>query len=236
MSLEQQVTALVASANALTGAVNGKIAQIDQKTQENTAKVDSELSKIQTKLPRIVITKNQVLSINPDTGLPAGMSIHERVTTTLYMTINNWDVKSAENMQLLQQMEQDMGVDLRKTAHYRREFNIFKMKWDNHIGWVAFPLAADDFNATSIPVNTFITLGAFVKVLSGGVKFAWAEGSQIGKWVFCNSKLVPSGFGSYLNLHPITTTESGELLVALPAAITGHIDDGGQWFPNVGLN
>lgn len=47
MSLEQQVTALVASANALTGAVNGKVGQIDQRmnnaeTQFNVFKLDAD--------------------------------------------------------------------------------------------------------------------------------------------------------------------------------------------------
>lgn len=227
--------AQTAASQALSQEVAGKMAAIDQKTHENTAKVDSELAKIQTKLPRIVITKNQVLDINSETGLPYGMSIHEKVIVTPYMTISNWNMKPSDQMEVLQQMEQDMGVDLRKTDYYRREFKILKMKWNDHLGWLAFPQAADDPNATSIPVNTFITLGAFVKVLSGSLQHAWADGSQLGKWFFCNTKIVPSGFGQYLNLHPVTTSSSGEILVALPAAITGHIDSAEQWFPNINL-
>jgi hypothetical protein len=40
MSLEQQVTALVSSANALTGAVNTKISQIDAALNESTQKIE----------------------------------------------------------------------------------------------------------------------------------------------------------------------------------------------------
>lgn len=235
MSLEQQVTALVASANALTGAVNGKIAQIDQKTAENTAKVDTELARILTKLPRIIITKNQVLDTDLSTGLPKGLSVNANVTVTEYMTMSQEAVKPSEQIALLEQMEADMGADLRKYAFWRRPFKIVKISWINSPTWLAFPQAADDSSAVSIPVNTFITLGAFVKVLSGTIDGAWANNNQGGKWTFCNTKLTPSGFGSYMNLHPIPTSATGELLVALPAAITGHIDIAGEWFANVNL-
>lgn len=235
MSLEQQVSSLVTAANKLTGAVNGKMAEIDKKTAENSAKVDSELAKIQTKLPRIIITKNQVLDLDTDTGLPIGMSVHSKVTVTEHMTITGSNVKPAEQMQILEEMQSDMNCNLRTTSHYRRHFKILKMAWVDTPDWLAFPQSADDPNLSSIPVNSFLTLGAFVKVLSGSVRGAWANGSTTGKWVFCNIKLSPSGFGTYLNLHPIPNTPTGELLVALPAAITGHIDSPENWFPNINL-
>ncbi|EMC2457134.1 hypothetical protein VB891_002259 [Vibrio cholerae] len=235
MSLTQDIANMVQAANNLTAEVAGKMSEIDQKTAENSAKVDAELAKIQTKLPRIIITRNQVLDLDSGTNMPLGMSVNAGVTVTEYMNITGNSVKPAEQIALLQEMEADMGCSLRKTAYYRRGFRILKMSWSGSPSWLAFPQAADDPQLTSIPVNTFITLGAFVKVLSGSLAEAWAAGSKTGKWVFCNSKLSPAGFGSYLNLHPIPTTPTGEVLVALPAAITGHIDDAGQWFPNVNL-
>lgn len=235
MSLEQQVAALVQASNNLTGAVNGKIQEIDQKTAENSAKVDAELAKIQTKLPRLVMTHNQVLDIDSGTGLPIGMSVHSKVTVTEYMTITQNNVKPSDQMALLEEMQTDMKCNLKPTAYYRRPFKILKMSWTDSPEWIAFPQAVDDPATSSIPLNTFITMGAFVKVLSGALSGAWANGNQTGKWVFCNSKLSSSGFGAYFNMHPIPTTPSGEILVALPAAITGHIDDAGQWFPNINL-
>lgn len=231
----QETAALIESVNQMTATVAGKMAQIDQKTAENTAKVDSELAKILTKLPRIVITLNQALDANPDTGFPKGMSINSGVTVAIHMAMTQNAVRPAEQLAILQEMEADMGTSLSKVSHWRRPFRIWKMSWVNKPGWLAFPQSADDPSATSIPLNTFITMGAFVKVLSGSVAGAWAQGSQLGKWVFCNTKLSPTGFGSYVNLHPIPTSDSGEILVALPAAITGHIDSPSQWFANVNL-
>lgn len=235
MSLEQQIGALVKASENLTGAVNGKIGEIDKHLEVNTAKVDQELAKIQTKLPRIIITRNQVLNLDAETGLPTGMAIHSKVTVTEYMTISGTAIKPAEQLALLQEMEQDMKTDLRKTSYYRQGFKVLKMSWVDSPTWLAFPHAADDPNLSSIPVNTFLTLGAFVKVLTGNLNHSWATGSQLGKWVFSNTKLNPAGFGCYANLHPIPGSPSGEVLVALPAAITGHIDSPAQWFPNINL-
>ena len=235
MSLEQQVTALVEASNNLTSAVNGKIQEIDQKTAENTAKVDSELAKIQTKLPRIIITRNQTLEF--ESGFPKNFAINSNVTVTEHMFIDQNNVKSPEAVALLQEVMGDTGCDLKPNAHYRKGFRVIKISWSNSPSWLAYPHAADDPNALSIPRNTFLTLGSFTKLLSGSLSSAqaWATGATLGKWVFCNRKLSPAGFGSYEYLHPIPSSASGEMLVMLPAAITGHIDDGSQWFPNVSL-
>lgn len=231
----QEVGQLIDSVNELTETVAGKMGEIDQNLADSTAKVDQELAKVQTKLPRIIITRNQVLALDADTNLPIGMSVNGNVTVTEYMKISSHAVKPSEQLALLQEMETDMGANLKKTSYYRQGFNVLKMSWVNNAPWLAFPHAADDPNLNSIPVNTFLTLGAFVKVLSGNIGGSWATGAQLGKWVFCNTKLSPRGFGSYENLHPIPGSATGEVLVAFPAAITGHIDDAGQWFPNVNL-
>ncbi|EII3125343.1 hypothetical protein [Vibrio parahaemolyticus] len=226
---------LIESNRRLTETVENKVSEIDQSLANAEQKIDDELNKIQTKLPRIIITRNQFLDLDADTGLPIGMSINGNVTVTEHITITQHNVKSAEQLALLEEMETDMGCNLRKTSYYRRPFKVLKMSWTNSAGWLAFPQAADDAGATSIPVNSFITLGAFVKVLSGSVSGAWSSGNKLGQWVFCNSKWNPAGFGAYSNLHPIPSSESGELLVALPAAITGHVDTPEQWFPNISL-
>lgn len=231
----QETAALIEAVNQMTATVAGKMGQIDQKTAENTAKVDAELAKILTKLPRVVITLNQALDPNTETGLPKGMSVHSGVSSVIHMTMTSNSVRPADQLAILQEMEADMVTNLRKTAYWRRTFRIWKMSWVNKPSWLAFPQSADDPTATSIPLNTFITMGAFVKVLSGSIGGAWADGCQLGKWVFCNKKLSPTGFGSYTHLHPIPNSDSGEILVALPAAITGHIDTPAEWFANINL-
>ncbi|HFQ4969127.1 TPA: hypothetical protein ACGUUK_002680 [Vibrio vulnificus] len=232
MSLTQDIANMVQAANNLTDEVAGKMSEIDQKTAENTAKVDSELAKIQTKLPRLIMTRNQELDF--DAGFPKNFAINSNVTVELYMQIGGNDVKSPEAVALLQEVMADTGFNLKPTAYYRRGFNVIKVSWVNSPAWLCYPHAADDPEARSIPSNTFYTLGSFTKLLSGGLSSgSWATGSELGKWKFCNYKASPAGFGAYSYLHPIPNTPTGEMLVFLPAAITGHIDDGGQWFPNI---
>lgn len=230
----QEVADLIQSVNDLTGTVAGKMSEIDQKTAENSQKVDDELAKIQTKLPRMVMTKNQALDF--DGGIPKDFAIGSNVTVTEHMVISNSNVKSPEAVALLQEVMADTGFDLKPTAHYRRGFRVIKIAWTNSPSWLCYPHAADDPTSLSIPRNTFFTLGSFTKLLSGSLSAAsWATGATLGKWVFCSAKQSPGGFGAYSYLHPIPSSPSGEMLVFLPAAITGHIDNGGEWFPNVML-
>ncbi|MCS6133989.1 hypothetical protein G3496_03500 [Shewanella baltica] len=226
--------AQTAASQALSQEVAGKMGQIDQKTHENTAKVDSELAKIQTKLSRIVMTRNQELDF--EGGFPKSFAVSANVTIELYLAVTEHNVKSPDAVALLQEVMQDTGFNLKPMAYYRRGFNVIKISWVNKPGWLCYPHAADDAQSLSIPLNTFYTLGSFTKILSGGLLSgaeAWAKGAELGKWKFCNFKASPSGFGAYSYLHPIPSTPTGEMLVFLPAAITGHIDDGSEWFPNI---
>lgn len=230
-----EFNALIESNRRLSEVVENKVAEINQATANNSAKVQEELGKIQTKLPRVVITRNQELEF--ESGFPKNFAINRDVTVTEHMFISNSNVKSPEAVALLQEVMGDTGFNLKPTAHYRKGFRVIKISWQNSPSWLAYPHAADDPQALSIPRNTFLTLGSFTKLLSGSLSSAkaWAEGATLGKWVFCNKKLSPAGFGSYEYLHPIPSSPSGEMLVMLPAAITGYIDDGSQWFPNVAL-
>lgn len=230
----QEIGALVKSVNDMTATVVGKMSEIDKKTTENTAKVDSELAKIQTKLPRLIMTKNQELEF--EGNYPKSFAISSNVTVTLHLSVEGSDVKSPEAVALLQEVMRDTGINLKPTSHYRRGFSVIKVAWANSPAWLCYPHAADDSSALSIPQNTYFTLGSFTKLLSGGLAVgSWASGAELGKWKFCIKKASPAGFGAYSYLHPIPSTPTGEMLVFLPAAITGHIDNGGEWFPNIKL-
>ena len=240
MSLEQQVTALVSASNNLTSAVNGKIKEIDKKTAENTAKVDSELKKIQTKLPRIVMTQNQILASADNSAFPDNFSIGAGVTAEVFKFISGTpEGRDASQIALLQEIERESGVSLNTRNHYRQGFFIYKLSWSadaNSSGWLAYPRSADNPELANVPTNTFFTVGAFVKVLSGDLSHdAWGNGNVVGSWKFCTSKFEPMNFGSYTHLHPYRRSNAGEVLVFLPAAITGHIDNGENWFPNIVL-
>lgn len=228
---------LMESVRKQTEAVEGSMAKIDENLKESTIKVDRELSKIQTKLPRLIMTKNQELEF--EGNYPKSFAINSNVTVTLHLSVEGSNVKSPEAVALLQEVMRDTGFDLKPTSHYRSGFSVIKVAWANSPTWLCYPHSADNPSALSIPKNTFLTLGSFTKLLSGGLRAgssgSWAADAVLGKWKFCTLKAAPSGFGTYNYLHPIPSTPTGEMLVFLPAAITGHIDNGGEWFPNIKL-
>ena len=236
MSLEQQIGALVKASENLTGAVNGKIGEIDEQLRLSIDKINQHLDVTKTMLPRILMTMNQTLVAGDDL-LPLNFNVNANVTVTKVIDIAEGPgSRDIAQKQMLQEIEMDLNVDLRINEFYRKSFSIYKLAWSNNVGWLAFPVAADDKLSPRVPLNTYFTIGAFVKIVSGSLGGAWANGAVFGKWCFCSTKNSPAGFGTYTNLHPITNTESGEILVALPAAITGHIDNATEWFPNIELN
>lgn len=235
MSLEQSLANVVQAANQLTDAVNGKMAQIDQHQAQSTAQINQQLEAVKLMLPRLVFTKNQILTIDNATNLPKNFSLNANVTATFVMGIAaNPAARNADQIAMLQEIEAATGANLQKTSYYREGFNIIKLSWtSDDAGFLAYPQASDSPSQAAVPLNTYFTIGAFVKVLSGSVTGSWATGAELGKWKFCSAKFNPSGFGRYTHLHPYRGAAPGELLVALPAAITGHIEHPIHWFPNI---
>ncbi len=238
MSLEAQIAALVQASNNLTSAVDGKIGEIDNHLNQSTQEINRQLEQTKYMLPRIVITQNQSLSVPSGQSLPSGLSIHTEVACSVYKTIPS-DIRhrTAEHIALLQEIERDTSANLRINEFYRKDFNIVKLSWASMAApissWLAFPNSVDSDTIPSVPLNTFLTVGALVKVLSGSISGAWGTGARLGKWTFCNERLSPSGFGTYTHLHSMRNSQSGEILVAFPAAITGHIEKLENWFPNI---
>lgn len=238
MSLEAQIAALVQASNNLTSAVNNKIGEIDAHLEKSTGEINQQLEQTKFMLPRICITKNQVLNADEVGQLPKFFSVHHEVSCSLYKSIPPAPAnRDASHIALLQEIEREVGADLRINENYRDGFNIYKLSWAANAapasGWLAFPHSVDSSTNPFISLNTFLTVGSLVKVLSGSVGGAWATGARLGQWTFCNYLLSPQGFGVYINLHPMRNSQSGELLVALPAAITGHIGKLENWFSSV---
>ncbi|SKA57908.1 hypothetical protein [Photobacterium toruni] len=236
MSLEQQIGALVKASENLTGAVNGKIGEIDKHLQQSTEQIQGEINNLRSMLPRIIITKNQVLKVNSGERFPSGFSVHSDITLELYKSISaDPQSRQSDAISLLAEIENDIGFDIRKTDYYRQPFNIYKLKWTQGTTWLAFPQSSDGVGLNdAIPLSSFLTIGAFVKVISGSIRGAWGEGAIEGKWKFTGHRTTGgSWFGSYTHLHPMRNTSNGELLVALPAAITGYIEKPADWFDNI---
>lgn len=240
MSIENQLAETVLACNRLTTAVNNKITEIDQQMAQCITKINNQLNQTLYLLPRIVITHNQQLEINEEdpNKHPYHFRVHEDVTASFYRRIQaDPKNRTADQIALLQEMGEDIGVNMNTNNHFRMPFNVIKLSWSQRQpqgNWLAFPNTADSASS-AIPLNTFVTIGAFVKVLRGEVSGVWCDGSRLGKWTFCRAQIAPAGFGRYTHIHPYRNSDRGEVLVALPAAITGYIDNPEQWYPNIEL-
>lgn len=243
MSLETQIAALVTAANNLTAAVNGKMGQIDQKVIDAKAAYDAQLANVKSILPRMAVTRNFRMRNTVTPALIDNWGIHAEVTASLLMNISATSEatgRPAANLLKLAEIEADVkeqfpDFSISKSAHYRNDFNIWRMQWTANasgVNYLAFPHAADGDQAASVPRNSYLTVGGFVKIVEGGVvSQRWAKGAQLGKWRWCNDIQGPSrDFGSYNHLHPNRNTPAGIVEIALVGAVTGVVEHPGEWF------
>ena len=223
---------------ALTDTVEGHTGKINQTLEAAITALNSKTDKFESYLPRICITNNPFLDFDSETQLPIGLYIHSDVTVELYETISGSpSLRTQEQLNILDDIEGDMGIDIRKNEYYHRGFNIVKLSW-NSLGssdWLAFPSFIGEY-ASSIPTQNKFTIGAFVKVLSGEITGYWGTGADRGIWHFGRSSINPSdAFGRYTHAHPSRKSDAGEILLALPFATTGHIESANHWFPQISV-
>lgn len=243
MSLETQIASLVTAANNLTTAVNGKMGQIDRKVLDAKAAYDAQLANVKAILPRMAVTRNFRMrnTINP--ALIDHWGIHAEVTATHLMNIASTSEatgRPASNILKLAEIEADVkeqfpDFSISKSGHYRNDFNIWRLQWAANasgINYLGFPHAADGDQAASVPRNSYLTIGGFVKIVEGSVvSQRWARGAQLGKWRWCNDIQSPTrDFGAYNHIHPNRTSPAGIVEVALIGAVTGVVEHPGEWF------
>ena len=241
--MEQQLPAVVSAANNLAGVVTGKVDEIDKAVANARLAYDSQLLDLKSKLPRLAVTKNFNLYPNADATLIDGWGIHGEVVCTKLRSITTESQATGRpqaDVDFMLKVQADIreqfpGFDIRANEYWRTVVNVWQMKWaTSGVGpWLAFPYTVDTAlsNGTrSIPLNSYITMGAFVRVLEGSVTGAWSVGAEKGKWRWCSTVVAPTElFGAYYHLHPMRTSSSGVVEVMLAGACTGVVTNPGDW-------
>jgi len=241
--MEQQLTAVVSAANNLAGVVTGKIDEIDKAIANARLAYDSQLLDLKSKLPRLAVTKNFNLYPNADATLIDGWGIHGEVVCTKLRSITTESQATGRpqaDVDFMLKVQTDIreqfpGFDIRASEYWRTVVNVWQMKWaTSGVGpWLAFPYTVDTALANgtrAIPLNSYITMGAFVRVLEGSVTGAWSVGAEKGKWRWCSTVVAPTEvFGAYYHLHPMRTSSSGVIEVMLAGACTGVVTSPGDW-------
>ncbi|MNE40050.1 hypothetical protein D3C80_1340370 [compost metagenome] len=249
MSLETQIAALVSAANNLTGNVSGKIAEIDAALVAAGVTYNAQLEDLKNRLPRLLVTKNYRMLDADANGLPDNWGQHAEVTATKVRTISSLSEaagRPAEDIALLAQIEADVrevypDFDIRKSSYYRAAFNVWQYQWTQNAstGYLSYPVATDQQvtgDPGHLPLNSYVTVAGFVKVIEGGLTGMWANGATLGKWRWCSLVINPTKqFGVYSALHPMRVGNTGLAQVALCGAATGVISHPASWGAMLGL-
>ncbi|WPN99465.1 hypothetical protein [Pseudomonas sp. MUP55] len=249
MSTEQQLTAVVNAANALTNVVTGKIDEIDRVLSEANAKYDEQLSSLNSRLPRLAVTKNFHMQPDSTEKLIDGWYVHTEVTATKVRTITQQAQSAGRpdaDVEFMRQVQADVreqfpDFDIKSAGYWRNTVNVWQMKWsaNDSLTWLAFPASIDAgrlSGTTPVPLNNCMTMGAFVRVNEGSIEGAWANGNKKGKWRWCSTLFLPDNvFANYMHVHPTRSSVTGSVDVMLAGACTGVITTPNDWGTLLGL-
>lgn len=243
MSTEQQLAAVVSAANNLTTMVSGKVGEIDSALAEARKKYEEQLLSLNRRIPRMAITKNFHMASDATGKLIDGWYVHTQVTATKVRTITQASQSAGrpqEDVDFMRKVQADVsekfpGFDIWSAEYWRNPIHVWQMKWseDSVSPWLAFPCAIDMdrlSGTTPVPLNTYMTIGAFVRVVEGSVNGTWTTGNEKGKWRWCSMVVTPTGFFShYMHIHPMRTSSSGLVEVMLAGACTGVVTHPVDW-------
>jgi len=212
---------------------NAKIAQQDQALR-------NAIEPIVGKLAIIALSPNQTMQLEGDAVVPKGFYLRAGMTLDKVETISHVPAaRTAEQLKMLGDMELDIRAeypdfDIRKSIHYAKPFNVFRVAWDfpedtpmNGSHWTIFPGRVD--------LSTVTSVAAFVKLEEGIADGGLMVNSTLGKWAFSNTT-VGASFGSYFHAHPIARTHKGSFLIALPVLSTGYLNHPKKLFALPELN
>jgi len=223
-TLEQQIAALTTAADGLTQEVVGKMGAIDGRVAAKELEVDAYLQSARGEASHFRLSKNQVLA--GIGAVPDFWSAYPGVNLTKAFTVSTgvlWANRTAEEQALLTAMGKA------NVQYIDVSFDVWRMAWTT-------PSSSNVTMYQYIPTSVALTVGAMVKLESGAISGAWAEGAVVGKWVNTGVHYGANPAG-YTHIHPFEGSNAGSLLVALPAAVTGFVDlTAKQWgkFPYIG--
>lgn len=244
MSTEQQLAAVVSAANNLTGVVTGKIGEIDKALEAAQRTYREQIASLDQRLPRLALTQNFSMAPDATGNLIEGWDIHQQVTTKKLRAITTLSQEAGRpqaDIDFMRQVQADVreqfpDFDIRASEYWRNVIHVWQMKWSSNTGgaaWLAYPRSVDDGKVSGgrpLILNSSLTIGAFVRIVSGEVNNAWCTGAEKGKWRWCSVVMQPTRmFGHYWFIHPMCITADGEVEVMLAGACTGVVTHPADW-------
>jgi hypothetical protein len=214
-----------------------KIAQANTAIANATKPVDS-------KIPHLQLSANQELKITSG-SVPDDMWVSKGVTIEVLENISRQGSgRTAGAYQLLIEMQNDIqeqfaDFSIRDGISYVLEFNVIRLSWDFTGDFTGFNSLLKLNTAKNVPTFFQVadqTVASFLKLESGGVIGALTDGCELAKWRYCSTldhKHWEGHFGAYKEFYIAAETQTGSLLLALPAVITGSIGHPSNLFKNI---
>ncbi len=249
MSLEQQVAALVDASNKLTGAVNGKIGEIDQRMTQAEQEFDNYIASARRENSNIRISRNQTLFTlkDDDSAIDDANIITGRAP--LFVSIYNGpEDRGVVTHELIRVRNGSQNPDspipaefklqvlgVASDAYIDTDFYIWHITWSGRSPYYGFQF---NFSAGWARQPGFLMNSkAYVKVVSGSVSRGMCHGAVTdNQWHLCGTSKVDMNAamtGGEISSCWFDTRE-GEMYIALPALVMGGIPDGAwDYFPYV---
>ncbi|QFI37611.1 hypothetical protein FR932_07020 [Moritella marina ATCC 15381] len=165
MAIEQSIAELVQASNKLTGVVDGKVKEIDNKVLESKTKVDDFIGSARGELSHVLLSRNQIMepTTNGD-GIKGfstiGLDSFEVIKEATIHASSTSDVDHTGN---------GYAAEFRKNVHggyVNRAFHILRLKWTR--GTASHPARIDN-NWNNGYQQGALTSGCYLKILSGDI-------------------------------------------------------------------
>lgn len=231
MSLEAQIAALVQASNNLTGAVNGKMQQIDNKVDQGIADVNESAERALTSLPFFAVNGNNNFLKYTITagGNPSpyqsgwGNGLDGKFQTELIPVFSGTDPNLRPT--IVRDLLDFMGVGS-NTQHFSANFNILRIK--NISGQSGFSNFAFYIPWQHIKRDNWTYM---VYCRGKGFSFGPNEtfnGSNKDQWRLFSATFSQSNSatGQYVHVDMYCDSSDAEIWIALPSIIPGIFPEG----------
>ncbi|MEC6831236.1 hypothetical protein VXS06_05580 [Photobacterium toruni] len=216
MSLEQQIGALVKASENLTGAVNGKIGEIDKEVDAATKKFDAFIT--QSRLENAIFrqSKNQYCNLTGTNLDYFSKNSQFTIEVSLYREINTGTLfvdRDAEEQEILR----SMGMN--NVKYFQPKIRVMKLSWsgyeaNKHSNYSIFPNPIGNMTG-------YLTVASYAKLVSGSISGMWLT-NVTSEWGLCGN-VYGGNPGRYLHAHPVVNTAAGEVLFIWPAIVSGCV-------------
>lgn len=213
MSLESNIAELVQASNALTGTVNGKIADIDRRVATKVAELESWRNQARDEFPVLRMTRNQFGNVLDNALVGWGVDAGTSVTISARRDIVSgavWSTRDEEEKKILTLM------GMAGEQYFQPMIRILKLTWKKNPGAknTLLPFQV-------LPMRTGHTVASYARILRGSVSGYYLQGAG-SDWSLCGEYVARGRPGAYAHCHPHCLSDEGEVELIWPAAVAGY--------------